>query len=345
MTPSRSIASFAGASIALALGMSAAQAQTAEEFYKGKTVTMVVGAGPGGGYDTIARVVQRHLARHIPGKPAVVVQNMPGGGGLRAPNYLYGVAEKSGLTVGLIQFSMPFEPLIGNKNATFDATKFEWLGSPNVETGVLMIWNTAPALTIEQLREKEITVGVEAIASNPALSARMLIQTLGLKLKLVAGYQGSNAVMLAMEKGEVASFPHVYNSMMATRGEWVRSKKVALAVKWGPINEPGLPGVPYAEDIVKDPVKRQVLAGVSAALALGRPFVAPPGVPADRLKALREAFMATFRDPEFEKETKKIGFAALQPQTGNALAKVVRETYGMPDDVKKILRYIYTGEQ
>lgn len=151
----------------------AASAQSPEEFYKGKTLTIIVGASPGGGYDTIARVAQRHLGQYIPGKPTVIVQNMPGAGGLRAPTYLYSVAERNGLTIALIQNSMPFEPLIGNKNATFDPTKFGWLGSPNVESGVLMVWHTAPALTIKELQEKEINVGVEAIASNPALSARI----------------------------------------------------------------------------------------------------------------------------------------------------------------------------
>ncbi|MGE3245884.1 MAG: Bug family tripartite tricarboxylate transporter substrate binding protein [Beijerinckiaceae bacterium] len=325
------------------LACATAQAQTPEEFYKGKTVTMVVGAGTGGGYDTIARVVVRHLAGHIPGKPTVIVQNMPGAGGLRAPNYLYSVAEKTGLTIGLIQFSMPFEPMIGNKNAKFDPRKFGWLGSPNVETGVLAVWHTAPAVTLDDLRKKEITVGVEAIASNPALSARMLMETLGIKLRLVAGYKGSNAVMLAMETGEVASFPHVYNSLMSTRGHWVRDRKVLTPVKWGPYNEPGLPGVPYAQDIVTDPVKKAVLQGVSAALALGRPFIAPPGLPADRLKALQRAFADTFADKAFAEDTKKIGFTALQPQTGEALEKVVRETYDMPQNVKDILRYVYTG--
>lgn len=333
--------------VTLALGFagSIAHAQSPEEFYRGKTVTITVGAGAGGGYDTIARVVQRHLGPHIPGKPTVIVQNMPGGGGLRAPNYLYTVAEKTGLHIGLIQFSMPFEPLIGNKNATFDPTKFGWLGSPGVETGVLMVWHTAPALTLKDLQEMEIAVGVEAQASNPAMSSRMLIQVFGLKLKLVAGYSGSNAALLAMEKGEVHAFPNVYNSMMAQRPDWVRDKKVALPVKWGPINEKGLPGVPYAEEIVTDPQKKAILAGVSATLALGRPFAAPPDIPADRLEALRNAFMATFNDPEFASDAKKVGFTELQPQSGAALDKVIKDAYALPKDVVDALKYIFTGEK
>ncbi len=321
-----------------------AKAQSPEEFFKGKTLTITVGAGAGGGFDTTARIVQKHLSNHMAGKPTVIVQNMPGAGGLRAPNYMYTVAERTGLQIALIQFSMPFEPLIGNKNATFDPLKFNWLGSPNVETGVLMVWHQAPALTIKDLQETEILIGVEAIASNPALSARMLNQVLGLKLKLVAGYTGSSAVILAMEKGEVHSFPHVYNSMMAQRPDWVRDKKVALPVKWGPINEPNLPGVPFANDIVTDPKKRAILAGVSATLALGRPFLAPPDVPADRVEALRKGFMDTFNDPEFAADAKKVGFAELQPQSGPALEKVIRETYASPKEVIDILRYIFTGE-
>jgi tripartite-type tricarboxylate transporter receptor subunit TctC len=322
-----------------------AQAQSPEEFYKGKTVTIIVGAGPGGGYDTIARVVQKHLANHMPGKPTIVVQNMPGGGGLRAPNYLYTVAEKNGTFIGLIQNSMPFEPMIGNKNATFDPTKFGWLGSPNVESGVLMVWHTAPALTVKDLREKEINVGVEAIASNPALSARLLMQTLGLKLKLIPGYTGSSAVLLAMEKGEVHAFPNFFNSMMAQRPDWLRDKKIAIPVKWGPINEKSLPDVPYAEDIAPDEKSKTILRAASGSLALGRPFLAPPDIPADRLEALRKAFMATFNDPAFVEDSRKIGFAELQPQSGEALEKVIKEIAASPPDVLEQLKFIFTGEK
>lgn len=322
-----------------------AKAQTPEEFYKGKTVTLIVGAGAGGGYDATARVVQKHLSQHIPGRPTVVVQNMPGAGGLRAPNYLYTVAERNGLAIGLIQNSMPFEPLIGNKNATFDPTKFGWLGSPNVESGVLMVWANAPALTVKDLQDKEINIGVEAVASNPAVMARMLIQTLGLKLRLIPGYTGSNAVLQAMETGEVHGFPNFYNSMMAQRPQWVRDRKIALPLKWGPVNEAGLPGVPFADDLVSDPQKKAVLKAVSASLALGRPFAAPPDVPADRLAALRKAFMDTFKDPEFAADTKKIGFAELQPQSGEDLERVMREAYAAPKEVVEALRYIFTGEK
>lgn len=322
-----------------------AQAQSPEEFYKGKTLTIIVGAGPGGGYDTIARVVQKHLPRHMPGNPSVIVQNMPGAGGLRTPNYLYTVAEKNGATVGLIQNSMPFEPMIGNKNATFDPTKFGWLGSPNVESGVLMVWHTAPALTLKDLREKEINVGVEAIASNPALSARLLVQTLGLKLKLIPGYTGSSAALLAMEKGEVHAFPNFFNSMMSQRPDWLREKKIAIPVKWGPINEKSLPDVPYADNIAPDAKSKAILRAASGSLALGRPFLAPPDVPADRLAALRKAFLATFNDPAFAEDAKKIGFAELQPQSGEALDKVIREVSASPPDVIEQLKYIFTGEK
>ena len=342
----------AGFSIRLALvaalgllGVQGVAAQSPEEFYKGKTLTIVVGAGAGGGYDAIARVVQKHLSQHIPGKPTIIVQNMPGAGGIRAPIYIYSVTEKNGLTIGLIQNSMPFEPLIGNKNATFDPTKFAWLGSPNVESGVLMVWDTAPALTLKDLQEKEINVGVEAVASNPAVMARMLIQTLGLKLRLIPGYSGSNAVLLAMEKGEVHAFPNFYNSMMAQRPDWVRDKKIAMPVKWGPINEPGLPDVPYSNDLTKDPQKLAVMRAVSASLALGRPFVAPPETPADRVDALRKAFSDLFRNSDFIADAKKLGFAELQPQTGAALEKVIKDTYASPQEIVDILKYIFTGEK
>lgn len=173
----------------------------------------------------------------------------------------------------------------------------------------------------------------------------MLIQTLGLKLKLIPGYPGSTPALLAMEKGEVHAFPNFYNSMMAQRPDWVRDKKIVMPVKWGPINEPGLPGVPFAEDIVTDPKNKAILRAAAGSLALGRPFVAPPDTPADRLAALQKAMMDTFNDPEFANDAKKIGFAELQPQSGEALAKVIKDIYASPKDVVEILRYIFTGEK
>ena len=323
---------------------SPAHAQTPAEFYKGKNLTLIVSSTPGGGYDTITRIVGQHLSRHMPGQPNIVVQNMPGAGGVVAANTMYTVTERTGLSVGIMQVTVPFEPLIGNKNAKFDPTKFGWVGSPNAESGVVIIWHTAPALTLKDLQEKEINMGVESMTSSPAVYSRALNMTLGLKMRIVSGYLGSSSVMLAMEKGEVHAFANFYNSMMSVKGDWVRDKKVVTPVRWGP--KVGNSGTDvYAEDIIKDPKLLAIQKAVSATLALGRPFMTPPGVPAERLAVLQKAFADTFNDPAFVADAKKIGFQDITPQSGPDLEKLIKDVYAQPQDVIDILKYIYTGEK
>ncbi len=325
------------------IGMCQLAAQTPEEFYKGKTVSLIVSSAPGGGYDATARITARTLQKHLPGQPNVVVQNMPGAGGIRAPNYVYAIAPKDGSVLTLMQNTIPFEPLFGNKAATFDATKLLWLGSPNVETGIFMVWNQAGIKTFEDLQKKEITVGVPAAASQPAYLARLLIKTMDFKLRIVAGYPSANDSLLAMEKGEVDSFPNFYNSMMASRPTWLKERKTVLVAQWGP-REPLINDVPYLPDIVKDPDKKALLMSASASFYLGRPFMMAPGVPKDRYEAMHKAMMETFHDPAFAEDAKKIGFAELAPQTGAQIEKVVRDVYAASPAVLQQLKMIATGE-
>lgn len=325
-------------------GATSADAQTPTEFYQGKNLNLIISSTPGGGYDTITRIVGQHLAKHMPGRPNIVFQNMPGAGGVVAANTMYNVTERTGLSVGIMQVTVPFEPLIGNKNAKFDPTKFGWVGSPNSESAVMMIWNTAPALTLKDLQEKEITVGVESMTSSPAVYSRTLNMTLGLKLRIVPGYVGASAVMLAMETGEVHSFANFHNSMMSTKSEWLRDRKVVTPVRWGPKVANTGDDV-YAEDIIKDPRMLAIQKAVSATLALGRPFMTPPGVPAERLAVLQKAFADTFRDPSFIADAKKIGFQEIAPQSGPDLERLISGIYSQPEDVIEILKYIFTGEK
>ena len=319
-------------------------AQTPEEFYRGKTISLIVSSAPGGGYDATARITARTLPRHIPGNPNVVVRNMPGAGGIIAPNFVYARSERDGTVIALMQNTIPFEPLFGNKAATFDPLKLLWLGSPNVETGIFMIWHEAGIRDYEDLRKKEITVGVPAIASQPAYLSRLLIKTMDFKLRIVPGYPSANASLLAMEKGEVESFPNFYNSLMASRPNWLKEKKTVLVVQWGGIREKALADVPYIPEILKDPDKLALLNAASASFDLGRPFMMPPDVPRDRYEAMHAAMMATFNDPAFADDAKKIGFADLMPQTGAQIEKIVRDVYAASPEVVKQLRMIATGE-
>lgn len=321
-----------------------AMAQSPEQFYKGKTINIVVSSAPGGGYDRIARIVGAHLPKHVPGNPKAVVRNMPGAGGIIAPNFLYAKGDRDGTMIGLMQNTIPFEPLAGNNKATFKPTEFGWLGSPTVETGVMMIYHTSKVRSIEDARKITVNSGVPALASTPAFNSRLLIKTLGLKLKIIPGFRSSTAALLAMEQGEVDGFANFYSSMMGSRPTWLREKKTFVIVQWGPVKEKKLPEVPYLPEIVKDPADLALVKLASAPLALGRPFMMPPGVPKDRLEAMRRAFVAVFKDPEFARDAAKAGYTELSPQTGEQMEKVIREAYASPAPVVDALKVLATGK-
>ncbi len=328
----------------LLIASHAVSAQSVEEFYRGKTVSLIVSSEVGGGYDALARITIRTLPKHIPGQPSVVVRNMPGAGGIRAPNFVYSVAEKDGTVFSLMQNTIPLEPLAGNKAATFDPLKILWLGSPNVEMGVLMVWHTKNIRTLDELLSRELTVGVPAASSTPAYNTRLLINVLGAKLKIIPGYPSSNASLLAMEKGEIDAYPHFYTSMMQSRPTWMRDKQIYVVAQWGPYKEKNLPDVPFLPEIIKDPDKLALLNVASASFALGRPFMMPPGVPADRLDAMRKSLFATFNDPAFAEDATKINFGDLSPQTGEQIEKIIRDVYASPPHVVDQFRLIAIGD-
>ncbi len=321
-----------------------AMGQSPEQFYKGKTITIVVSSAPGGGYDRIARIVGAHLPKYVPGNPKAVIKNMPGAGGIIAPNFVYAKGDRDGTMIGLMQNTIPFEPLAGNKKATFKPTEFGWLGSPTIETGVMMIYHTSKVRSIDDARKITVNSGVPALASTPAFNSRLLMKTLGLKLKIIPGFRSSTAALLAMEQGEVDGFANFYSSMMGSRPTWLKEKKTFVIVQWGPEKEKGLPGVPYLPEIVKDPADLALVKLASAPLALGRPFMMPPGVPKDRLDVMRKAFVGVFKDAEFAKDAAKAGYDDLSPQTGEQMEKVIREAYASPPAVVEALKVLATGK-
>jgi len=321
-----------------------AQAQTPEDFYKGRQISLIVSSEPGGGYDATARLVARHMPKYLPAGASVVVKNMPGAGGILAPNFVYARGERDGSLFALMQNTIPFEPLIGNKQATFDPLKLLWLGSPNYETGVLMVWHQAKPRSIADLRTTEIAAAVPAHASTPAFNTRMLTHLLGLKLRIVPGYRSATASVVAMEKGEVDAFANFYNSLQQSRPSWLPEKKTFLIVQWGPKKENSIADVPYLPDLLTDPHQKALAHAASASLALGRPFMMPPDVPNDRFVYLRAAMAKSFNDPEFARDAGKIGFADLAPQTGEQIEKIVRDVYASSPEVIKGLRMFATGE-
>ncbi len=324
---------------------SAARADAIEDFYKGRTVSLIVSSSTGGGYDTLARLLTRFISRHLPGQPNIVIRNMPGAGGIVATNHLYSIAAKDGSVLGAVQNNTPFEPLFGTKEAQYDPTKFAWLGSPSVETSVLTIWHTSPVNTIEEAKVHELKMGSSGANSTPSFYGRLLNETIGTKLKLIVGYPGQNDAFLAMERGELDGYPSVfYNSLVATRPQWLPEKKVKLLVQYGAEKLPQLPNVPFIMDLVKTEEDRQLWRIAVGPIATGRPYLLPPGVPADRVAAMRKAFWQAINDPEFLSEQAKANLGADTPRTGDQIQDIIVQSYKSPPAVVERLKKLQQSQ-
>jgi tripartite-type tricarboxylate transporter receptor subunit TctC len=317
------------ASSAAGLVVHPACAQSVAEFYKGRTVGMIVGGSPGGGFDTLARAIARHIGKHIPGNPNVVPRNMPGAGGLRAMEHLYNVAEKDGSVIALVGNTPAFVPLVTGKAARFDPLKFNWLGTPSTESPLTLVWGTVPVKSYEDLRTRETTMGASGSDSPQAFFGRIINSVLNLKMKIVTGYLGQNEIFIAMERGEVEGFPSVYySSMTSTRPDWLPKRLARAILQYGPEPLKDLPDVPWVPALLTKPEDKELMTVANAPNAMGRPLLMPPGVPADRLAAMRKALADTFVDPEFKKEAEKIGLIVNAPRSGEQLYDVIRAAYG-----------------
>jgi tripartite-type tricarboxylate transporter receptor subunit TctC len=325
----------------IAIGGAPATADPLADFYRGKTVTIVVSSSAAGGYDTVARAVARHLGRHLPGNPTVIVRNMAGAGGIIASNFLYNNAEKDGTVIGLVQNNTPFEPLFGTKEARYDPVKFNWLGTPSSETALVLLWHAVPVNSLAELKTREVAVGVSGANSTPAFYARLLNATLGTHMKLINGYPGQNDVLLAMERREVDGHPSAFfSSLRSTRPNWLRDKTAKAIVQYGPEKISELADVPFAPDLVASEDDKLVMQAAFAPLALGRPFLMPPDLPTERVNALRQAFAATMTDPEFLAEGEKIGLGLNAPRSGEELQALMVRTYASPPKVIDRLRQL-----
>ncbi len=326
-------------------GSSSGSAQPATDFYKGKTVSLIVSSSAGGGYDLLARTVARHLPKHIPGAPTVAVRNMPGAGGIVATNYIYNLGTKDGLTIGGVQNNTPFEPLLGTKEAEYDPKKFNYLGSPSYETGLLIVWHTSPVSNVEDARKKEFTVSSSGANSTPGFFARLLNELLGMKLKIVLGYPGQNESFIAMERGEVDGYPSIFwSSLASTRPDWIKNKMVKFIVQYGPEKEKGAGDTPNVMDLLTKDDDKLLLKAAIAPLALGRPYIMPPGVPADRVALMQKAMMATFKDPEFLAEAERLNLGVNVPRSAEEERRIVEEAYATPAEVVTRLRRIANPE-
>jgi hypothetical protein len=306
-----------------------AQAQTVAEFYRGKTVNVYIGVVVGGEYDIQARLVARHIGKHIPGKPTVVPQNMTGAGGLRMINYLYNIAPKDGTNIGMIANSFPALQAAGIPGVQFDAGKMQWLGTiaPGVET--MAVWHTTGVKSIEDARHREVVAGASARGAITFFYPQMMNELLGTKFKIVTGYPGGNQINLAMERGEVEARNNTWSSWKATKADWLKEKKITVIVQAGP-RAPDL-DAPSVEAAARTPEERVLIELLVSGTQLGRPF-ATNEAPADRVAALRSAFADTMKDPEFIAEAQGLGFE-VDPVLGEKMQGIVQKVLATPKDV------------
>jgi tripartite-type tricarboxylate transporter receptor subunit TctC len=334
---SRLSASFALVLFALA-PVAPAHADAVSDFYKGKELRLIISSTVGGGYDLYARTISRHLARHIPGSPTIIPQNMPGAGGIAAANHIYSVAPKDGTVIAAIQNTVPFEPFFENKQALFDATKLNWLGTPTTEVGMYIVYHTSKIKNLHDAQTMEMIAGGAGAASTPAFYGRIFNQIFHLKAKLVTGYPGQNEILLAMENGEVEAMPSPFwSSLKVARPKWFPEGTVRVLFQYGAQPHPELKGVPFALDLLDNAPDKILLTAASAPLGLGRPYAAPPDMPADRLAALRDAMMATFKDPQFIADCDKQRLECADPKTGPELLNLIQQAYAIPADIRKRL--------
>jgi len=295
-------------SIGAAIAAAPAAAQNVADFYRGKQITFMVGSSPGGGYDAIARLVARHLINHIPGSPGIVVQNTPGGGSLTMSNRIYRVAPQDGTVVGLVQRGVLLAQLTKQPNVQFDVTKLNWIGSVSPETSLVVAWNTAPIKAVRDLFAEPLIVGGTGATSDLEASARLLNATIGTKLKIVSGYPGQADVLLAMERGEIQGTADWAWSEIKTRhADYLADKKVNLLLQNALRKAPDLPDVPLSMDFIKDDTDRKVAELYFGVKDVARPILAGPGVPVDRLEALRKAFVMLRDDADFKADAEMAG--------------------------------------
>jgi tripartite-type tricarboxylate transporter receptor subunit TctC len=317
--------------LALAVLLGASMGASAQP----RAVDLYVGYSVGGGYDIYARLLARHMGRHLPGNPTVVPRNMEGAGSLRLANWLYKAAPRDGSAFGTIGRAIAFEPLFGEQSAQFKATEFGWLGSANDEVSVCAAWGKTGIARFEDLYASEVFVGGTGGNSDTDTFPKAINSILGTKMKLVTGYPGGNDITLALQRGEVqARCGWSWSSIKTNHAAWVKDGTLKILAQLALEKHPDLPHVPLIMDMVKTPEQRQVLRLVFAGQVMGRPFLAPPGVPADRLTALRKAFMATLQDPAFLAEAEKIKLE-IRPVSGDAVQKLVAEVYASPPEVVK----------
>lgn len=320
------------------------RAETVAEFYKDKTIRLIVGSAPGGGSDVYARTFAKYFTEHMPGKPAVIIQNLPAAGGVIAASQIANTMARDGTVIGTVMRSIPFLPLLSDTPLNFDPRAMNWLGSLNRETNVIITWHTSPTKTLDDLFKRETIIGASGNGTDTEVYTVLMNRTLGTKMKLVTGYPGGPAIDLAMQRGEVEGRVSItWTSLKGARGQWITDKQINVIGQMALQRNPEIADVPNILELVKDPLDRQIYEFFFARQEAGRPFVAPPDVPADRLAALRKAFAEAAKDKGFIKETEAKGGSVELMDGAELQAFVEKATKTPPEVVKAVKAYLKAG--
>ena len=332
------------AAVSLA-GLTDARADSVADFYKGKTITLSVGYSAGGAYDGVARILSRHMPQYIPGNPSIIIKNAPGAGSLSLTNQLYNVAARDGTQFGIIARGMPMEPLIGHSSTKFDSTKFTWIGSAANEVSLCVTYEGSDVKTWADALAKPFTVAGNGSGSDPDVFANVLRNLFGVKDRLVSGYPGTAEISLALERKEVdGRCGWSWTSIKAEKSAWLTEKKLNLIVQLALEKAHDLPDVPLIVDLSQSEQQRQILKLIFSRQTMGRPFVAPPDIPADRRDALRKAFDETMRDAGFLAEAEKSKIE-INPVSGVEIEALMADLYRTPPDVVEEARKAVEGSR
>ncbi len=319
-----------------AFALKAAPVQSAEQFYAGRQVRFIIGTAGGGGYEFYARLVAQFLTRHMPGHPTFVMQDMPGAAGIVAANYLYNVAKQDGSEIGMVGRAVGTQPLLDPKDRgpRYDSAKFNWIGTPQQEVGLVIVRQPSPIQTIQDLKTHELVVSGTTAASPPSYYPRLMNKLLGTKFKVVDGYKSSQEALFALEKGEVDGHSSGSSSaILRSRIEpWLKAGKVKIVAQIGLEKDPDFPDIPLVLELANTQAERQILELVLTQQVMAWPVVAPPGVPARRVQALRNAFDESMADPEFRAEAARQKLV-INPVSGAKIAELLNRVYATPKEL------------
>jgi tripartite-type tricarboxylate transporter receptor subunit TctC len=317
-----------------------ASAQSPAQFYADKSIELIIGYPPAGSNDIYGRIVARHLGKYIPGKPSIIVRNMPGAGSLTAANHIYNRAPKDGTVLGVVSAGIPLQAKLGQPQARFEPSKFFWIGRIQSSSSVTMVWHTSKAMTLDDAKKREIVLSATGAGSTGSLYPNVMNEVLKTRFKLIQGYKGTHAGMLAMERGEAEGHSTTWEAVKSVNMRWVKERMIRILVQHGLHRADDLPDVPTSVELAKSPEDRAVMRAIMGAAEIGKAYFTTPEVPADRVAALRRAFDAMLKDKAFAEDVKKV-HGDLEPMTGEQMQELIGELDTFPQAVIDRVKVLY----